>query len=277
MISKAVNRLSFLYAKNGAFIHSNMSCRMTLKLGFAVDDTTLKNNAKKKGRKMEFLKAIYGDKSMTYDELVQAINAHNGDEANKDNQIKIGNLGMGEYVGKGKHENLQALLDASKSDVQTLTETIESLKKGKVDAETLQQKVADAEKLLAESKAREIELKVKYALDVAILAEGVKKENAELLAIALERKLKEKGEVLELDDSDHIKGWDDKISGLKTQYPTMFETSSSGAKKIDENKLPENDENKGLTRSEILKKPYAERMQLFNENPEAYNTAMNSK
>ena len=32
---------------------------------------------------MEFLKAIYGDKALTFDELVQAINAHNGNEANK--------------------------------------------------------------------------------------------------------------------------------------------------------------------------------------------------
>ena len=196
---------------------------------------------------MEFLKAIFNDKALTYDELVQAINAHNGDEANKDNQIKIGNLGKGEYVSKGKHENLQALLDASKGDVQALTETIESLKKGKVDAETLQQKVTEVEKLLEESKARENELKVKYALDVAMLAEGVKKENAELLAIALERKMKEKGEVLELDDSDHIKGWDDKLSGLKTQFPNMFESGDGGNgryKPLGTDGLPKGDPNK---------------------------------
>ena len=188
---------------------------------------------------MEFLKAIYGDKSLTYEELVQAINAHNGDEANKDNQIKVGNLGTGEYVSKGKHDSLQALLDASKGDVQSLTETIESLKKGKVDAETLQQKVADAERLLEESKARETELKVKYALDVAMLAEGVKKDNAELLSIALERKLKEKGENLELDEDGRIKGWADKLSGLKTQFPTMFESAGKdGYQVLGDNKLP---------------------------------------
>lgn len=228
---------------------------------------------------MEFLKPIFNDQALTYDQLVQAINAFNGDEANKDNQIKIGNLGKGDYVSKGKHENLQALLDASKSDVQTLTETIESLKKGKVDAETLQQKVAEVEKLLEESKARENELKVKYALDVAMLAEGVKKENAELLAIALERKLKEKGEVLELDDSEHIKGIDEKIAGLKTQFPSMFETASNGSdgfKRLDDGKIPGSDDGNVLTKSDILKKPYAERAKLFAENPEAYKAAMNN-
>lgn len=230
---------------------------------------------------MEFLKAIFNDKALTYDELVQAINAHNGDEANKDNQIKIGNLGKGEYVSKGKHENLQALLDASKGDVQALTETIESLKKGKVDAETLQQKVTEVEKLLEESKARENELKVKYALDVAMLAEGVKKENAELLAIALERKMKEKGEVLELDDSDHIKGWDDKLSGLKTQFPNMFESAGNGKdgyQVLGDNRLPQSDGRKTIpTQEEFNKMSYNDRVELKKENEQAYRQLAKKK
>lgn len=191
---------------------------------------------------MDFLKALFNGNALTYEQLEQAINAHNGDEANKENQIKLGNLGTGKYVDKGKYDNLQALLDSSKGDVQTLTDTIESLKKGKVDAETLQNKVAEAEKALEESQKRENELKVKYALDVAFLAEGVKQENAELLAIALERRLNEKSEVLELDENGHIKGWDDKLAGLKTQFPNMFEAGQK--KKVEPNKLPDDDPNK---------------------------------
>lgn len=38
---------------------------------------------------MEFLKAFFGDKAITYDELVQAINAYNGDEKNKEKLIKM--------------------------------------------------------------------------------------------------------------------------------------------------------------------------------------------
>lgn len=224
---------------------------------------------------MEFLKTVFGDKALTYEELVQAINAHNGDEANKENQIKVGNLGSGEYVAKGKYDNLQALLDSSKGDVQTLTETIESLKKGKVDAETLQQKVEDAEKLLEESKARENELKVKYALDVAMLAEGVKKENAELLAIALERKLKEKGETLELDANGEIKGWNDKLEGLKVQFPTMFESASKGDKDgykvLEENKLKQGEYgNVTPTKEEFRNMSYEQRVALKQANEQAY-------
>lgn len=207
---------------------------------------------------MDFLKEILGEE--LYSQFVEKINAHNGNEANRENQIKLANLATGEYVGKGKYDNLQALLDGSKADVQTLTDTIESLKKGKIDADTLQAKVAEAEKALAASQEREKELKVKYALDVAMLAEGVKKENAELLSIALERKLKEKGESLELDENDNIKGWEDKLSGLKTQFPTMFESAGAGKLKVlGDNRLPAGDGERKTepeTLAEALKMQY---------------------
>ena len=218
---------------------------------------------------MEFLKTLFNDKALTFDEFVQAINAHNGNEENKENQIKLGNLGSGEYVAKGKYDNLQSLLESSKGDVKTLTDTIESLKKGKIDTETLQSKVAAAEKALMESQEREKEMKLKYALDVAFLAEGVKKNNAELLTIALERRMKEQGETLELDGNDSIVGWDDKLSGLKTQFPTMFETNKK--KIIEPNKLPESDHSgSGITQEQFNKMGYQSRLKLKQEQPEVY-------
>ena len=56
---------------------------------------------------MEFLKAFIGDKAITYDELVQAINAYNGDEKNKEKLIKMVNLTDGGYVSKDKYTNLE--------------------------------------------------------------------------------------------------------------------------------------------------------------------------
>lgn len=206
---------------------------------------------------MEFLKEVLGDE--LFGNLVEKVNAYNADEANKDKQIKIANLASGEYVGKGKYDNLQAMLDGSKGDVATLTKTIEELKKGNVDAETLQAKVAEAEKALAESKAREQQMQIKYALDLAMLSEGVKKDNAELLAIALERKLVEKGEKLELDENGNIKDLSDKLSGLKVQYPSMFESAKDADKKIVELDLPkrkEDDATQPMTLAEALKENY---------------------
>lgn len=195
----------------------------------------------KKGNGMDFLKELFNGKSLTFEEMVQAVNAHNGNEANKDNQIKIGNLGGGEYVSKGKHdselERLNALLSGKDGDIQNLTATLESLKKGKVDADAIQQKLADAERLLAESKAREAETLAKYALRDAL--REAKVVDVDYMTFKINEKLKGEGKTIELDETEHIKGWDDLISGLKTQFPTQFEKVSGV--KVDANPLPDGD------------------------------------
>ena len=50
---------------------------------------------------MNFLKEILGEE--LYSQVESKVNEYNGNEANKDKQVKIGNLGTGEYVGKGKY------------------------------------------------------------------------------------------------------------------------------------------------------------------------------
>lgn len=194
---------------------------------------------------MEFLKAIFGDKALSYDDMVKAIEAHNGNEANKDNQIKIGNLGGGEYVSKGKHdselERLNALLSGKDTDIKTLQDTLESLKKGNVDADAIKQKLADAEKLLKESQAREAETKLKYALRDSLREAKVK--DVGYMEYLITQKLKDEGKTLELDENEHIKGWDDILSGMKTQKPEQFEKAGNGVK-VDPNPLPKGDEDK---------------------------------
>lgn len=66
---------------------------------------------------MEFLKEILGES--LYAQLEQALNAYNGNEANKDKQVKLANLAGGEYVGKGKYDALQTLLDGKTAELET--------------------------------------------------------------------------------------------------------------------------------------------------------------
>ena len=225
---------------------------------------------------MEFLKTIFGDKALTFDEMVQAINAHNGDEANEDNQIKVGNLGGGDYVGKGKHdsevEQLKALLSGKDTDIQSLTETLESLKKSKGDAEAIKKQLDDALKLLDDSKAREADMRLKYAVRDALRT--AKAVDVDYLAFKISEKLSGEGKSLELDENEHIKGWDDLLSGLKTQFPTQFEKAGGAGVVIDANPLPTGNPTGTMTRAEFLKKPYAERAAYANENPEAYTEMM---
>lgn len=222
---------------------------------------------------MEFLKEILGEE--LFNQLAEKVNAHNGDEANKDKQIKIGNLASGEYVGKGKYDALDALLKGKQTELDTANGLISELKKGTKGNEELQGKITGYESQVADLQKQLQETKIKAAIKVALLSE--KAVDVDYLTFKLNEKLNEKGETLELDENDNIKGWDDKLSGLKTQFPKMFETSSNGSdgfKRLDDGKIPGSDDGNVLTKSDILKKPYAERAKLFAENPEAYNAAM---
>lgn len=217
---------------------------------------------------MDFLKEILGEE--LYTQLETKLNEYNGNEANKDKQIKIGNLGSGEYVGKGKYDALNELLTGKNTELETANGLIAELKKGTKGDEGLQGKITDYETQVQQLQEQLQETKIKSAIKVALLSE--KAVDVDYLTFKLETKLKDDNAKIELDENDNIKGWNNIISGLKTQFPTQFETSAS--KKIDEHKLEDGDDNKTFTREELLKKPYAERAKFANENPEAYREIM---
>lgn len=154
-------------------------------------------------------------------------------------------------------------LSKQHSEAQTL---IDQLKKSSKGNEELQTKIGNYETQVAELQKELEETRVKAAIKVGLL-------EAKALDIDyLTFKLGEKGEI-KLDENGNIEGWDDKLAGLKTQFPTQFESAQN--RKVDPMPLPGADPNGGaLTRSDLLKKPYSERMKIYNENPEAYAEAM---
>lgn len=173
------------------------------------------------------------------------------------------------------HENMDVRYPKLKADHDSLTaqhgestKLIDQLKAGTKDNEALQGKITAHEATIAQLQEQLAQTKIDSAARVALLAAKCTDVDYALF------KMKEKGK-LELDEHDQIKGIDDLISGLKTQIPTQFDSGSS-AKQIDPQKLPDRKDNGGgMTKAEFLKKPYAERAALANENPEAYNTIMN--
>lgn len=216
---------------------------------------------------MTFLKEILGDG--LYQQFETAVNAYNGDEANKDKQVKLANLGSGEYVGKGKYDALQALLDGKNTELDTANNLIAELKNGTMGNEELQGKITGYETQVSDLQKQLQETKIKSAIKVALLSE--KALDVDYLAYKLENKLKEDGKKIELDEGDNIKGWNDLIIGLKTQFPTQFETSTT--KKIDEHKLEQGDGDKkdNVTKEEFSRMGYASRVKLRESNPELYS------
>ena len=201
---------------------------------------------------MEFLKELLGEE--LFKQIESKINEHNGNEANKDKPIKLGNLGTGEYVSKAKHEALQALLDGKTTELETANNLIADLKKATKGDEALQGKVTAYETQVSQLQAQLAETKMKSALKVALLSE--KALDIDYLTFKLNEKMKEQGKALELDENENIKGWDDVISGLKTQFPTQFE--SAAKPKYEPNPLPTGDGGKGQPQSlaEAIRQTY---------------------
>lgn len=225
---------------------------------------------------MENLKLILGEEF--YNQFIEKINAWNGDEANKDKQMKLANLASGGYTAKGKYDALQASFDGQKAELDKANGLIAELQKGTKDMEDMQSKISTYETEKTQLQAENEALKVKYALDVAMRDAGVKKENAELLSIALERKLKEKNEKIELDANGNIKGWDNHLNELKTQFPVMFEDGSgdgeggSDYQPLEGGGLPKGGSEKTVTKEQFRSMSYEERIALKKSNEKLYNS-----
>lgn len=216
---------------------------------------------------------LYGQVKAKLDEV-------NAKEPDKLKHVRYADLSEGEYVGKGKYdseiEKLNNIISGKDTELTTANDLIAQLKKGTKGNEELQGKITSYETQVQQLQEQLAETKIKSAIKVALLSE--KAVDVDYLTYKLNEKLKERGEALELDENDNIKGWDDKLSNLKVQFPAMFETAQGGGdrKIIEPNKLPNNENGNTLTKAEILKKPYAERAKLAAENPEAYNAAMHT-
>ena len=180
---------------------------------------------------MEFLKEILGD--ALYAQFEQAMNAYNGNEANRDKQVKLANLSTGEYVGKGKYDALQAQLDGKDTELTTANNLIAELKKCTKDNEWLQGKITGYETQVATLQAELAKTRLDNAIQLAL--RDAKAVDPDYLAYKLHEKYKP--EELTLDENGKVKGMDEKLSGLKIQFPNQFE--ASGTKKIIENKLDE--------------------------------------
>lgn len=167
-----------------------------------------------------------------------------------------------------RYNDLKSKLDTKTAEHTEATNLIETLKKNNANNEALQGQVGEYESRIEALQSELAETKVNSALKIALLEANV--TDVDYLTF----KVKEKGKV-EIGEDGKIKGIDETIESLKTQYPQHFSTASGG-KKIDEKKLPDEGGDKGLTKKDILSKPYSERQKLYQEDPDKFNEIMNS-
>ena len=135
-------------------------------------------------------------------------------------------------------ENLDVRYSKLKADHEGLSKQyaeantlIEELKKSSKGNEDLQGKITGYETQVTQLQAELDKAKLDNAIQLAL--RDAKAVDPDYLAYKLREKYKP--EELTLDENGKVKGMDDKLAGLKTQFPAQFE--ASGQKKILENKL----------------------------------------
>lgn len=166
-------------------------------------------------------------------------------------------------------ENLDTRYGKLKTDHDSLTsqygeatKLIDELKKSNTGNEDLQNKVSTYETQITALKQENEELKIESSLRFALKDAGA--VDVDYLVF----KAKEKGEI-KLDDDGKVKGIDSIVDGLKTQIPGQFEAKKQN--KVEERRLPGREEGNGeITKEEFFKKPYNERVQFKNDNPEQF-------
>lgn len=149
------------------------------------------------------------------------------------------------------------------ADSQKLISELQSATKGQ---ENVQKQIAEYQAQIAMQDEELKQAKIESAMKISLLSAGAKASDIEYLLFKLNHDSDWKPE---LDDNGQIKGFDDKVKGLKTQCPVQFESTST--KKIDEKKLDKPDDNKSITKDEFKKMGYQSKLKLFNENPDLYN------
>ena len=128
-------------------------------------------------------------------------------------------------------ENLDIRYGKLKGDFENLTKQhgesttlIEQLKKDNAGNEALQGKITEYETKVQQLETELEQTKIESALKVALLEANV--TDVDYLSF----KIKEKGEV-KLGEDGKIKGIDDTIAALKTQFPQHFASESKTNKK----------------------------------------------
>lgn len=164
-----------------------------------------------------------------------------------------------------RYKDLKGKFDSKSKEQNEANALIEQLKKDNAGNSELQAKVTEYETTISNLKAELEQSKANSALENALIKANV--VDVDYMAF----KFKEKGEI-KLDDKGKIKGFDDTLSELKTQYPTQFTSTTST--KIEENKLPNTNDNSGseITKEQFNKMGYRDRLKLHTDNPELYNT-----
>lgn len=172
-----------------------------------------------------------------------------------------------------RYNKLKADHDGVNKQLTEANSLIEEMKKSTKGQEELQNKITAYEQQITALQQELMQERINAALKVNLLS--AKANDVDYLTFKLREKMKSGGEELKLDESGAISGWDEKLEGLKMQFPTMFETSdgdNNGMQVLDPNRLKDGGNGETVTTKEAFRKlNYEQRVALKKSNEKLYN------
>jgi hypothetical protein len=202
---------------------------------------------------------------VTLQEILKAKGMSDADVESTMSEMKTNKIFITQY------ENMDVRYPKLKADHESLTaqhgestKLIEQLKAGTKDSEALQGKITNYESTIANLTTQLKNTQIESAAKIELL--NAKVTDVDYMMF----RLKEKGD-LELDDQGRIKGIDDRLAGLKTQFPNFFE-SAAEQRELQPQRLPDRNKDNGtiVTKEEFNKMGYNARVELKKSNPELY-------
>lgn len=172
------------------------------------------------------------------------------------------------------HENMDVRYPKMKANFETSQRELGEAKNRMAEMQTAAEAQANLQAQLEQAQAQLAQERLNSAIKVGLLSE--KAVDVDYLTFKLNEKVKADGEALTLDDNGNIKGWKDKLEGLKTQFPNQFEAGGNGDgyEVYKPNSLRKADgtpDGKAMTKEQFDKLGYSGKVQLRQENPELYN------
>lgn len=160
--------------------------------------------------------------------------------------------------------------DGVKKQLDEANKIIETLKASQTASEADKARITEYETNVAKLNEQLKQAKLESAIKIALLS--AKATDVDYMMF----KLREKGGNLELDENGNVKGIDDKLTELRTQFPSQFEgTTENGTdKKFVEKKITNEEGGEKYTRADVLKMSYQKRAELYRKDPEAYEDIM---
>lgn len=183
------------------------------------------------------------------------------------------------------HENMDVRYPKMKTDFEGAVQerdaanaTIAELKKAAKGQADMQAIITNHEGTIQKLTEQLAQEKLNAAIKVGLLSE--KAVDVDYLTFKLNEKLKGDGETLTLDDNGNIKGWKDKVDGLRTQFPNMFEAANDGSNPDGYEVVPlplrkGSGGNDAITAETFRGMNFEQRLALKQKNEALYNTLRN--